>query len=178
MFNSAVLVSVMKVAMMTLMILGMGVESAPTERGFVKPPHPLPSLAHASAVPEKSPALNPSQYLKHWFLSTKAAGVDSRITDGTTTGTITAGIRAGRFKANPSTAGPDKRAQMLKMISALEELHRMFNSTLSSRITIMPRANGRNSGKKNKAVSSCKIFASRTDTKQSGRQQLRVLFHI
>lgn len=39
-------------------------------------------------------------------------------------------------------------------------------------------ANGRNSGKKNKAVSSCKIFASRTDTKQSGRQQLRVLFHI
>lgn len=33
MFNSAVLVSVMKVAMMTLMILGMGVESAPTERG-------------------------------------------------------------------------------------------------------------------------------------------------
>ncbi|XP_019123385.1 urotensin II-related peptide [Larimichthys crocea] len=152
MFNSAVLVSVMKVAMMTLMILGMGVESAPTERGFVKPPHPLPSLAHASAVPEKSPALNPSQYLKHWFLSTKAAGVDSRITDGTTTGTITAGIRAGRFKANPSTAGPDKRAQMLKMISALEELHRMFNSTLSSRITIMPRANGRNSGKKNKAL--------------------------
>ncbi|TKS66143.1 hypothetical protein D9C73_000199 [Collichthys lucidus] len=139
------LVSVMKVATVTLMILGMGVDSAPTERGFVKPPHP--------AVPEKSPALNPSQYLKHWFLSTKAAGVDSRITDGTTTGTITAGIRAGRLKANPSTASsPDKRAQMLKMISALEELHRMFNSTLSSRITIMPRANGRNSGKKNKAL--------------------------
>ncbi len=33
MHNSAALVSVMKVAMMMLIILGMGVEAAPTERG-------------------------------------------------------------------------------------------------------------------------------------------------
>ncbi|XP_044044475.1 urotensin II-related peptide [Siniperca chuatsi] len=149
MLNSAALVSVMKVVMMMLMILGTGVEAAPSERGFVKPPHPLPSLTHASAAPEKSSALNPSQYLKHWLLSTKAAGVDgtTRISDKTTTRTITAGIRTG---ANTETARPDRRAQMLKMISALEELHRTFNSTLSSRLTIMPRANGRNSGRKNK----------------------------
>ncbi|XP_051284382.1 urotensin II-related peptide [Dicentrarchus labrax] len=154
MFNSAALVCVIKAALMTLMILGTGVETAPTEKGLVKPLHPLPSLTHASAVQEKSPALNPSQYLKHWLLSTKAAGVDgtTRITDRTTTGTITVGNRAGRPRANPGIAGPDKRAQMLKMISALEELHRTFNGTLSSRITIIPRANGRNSGRKNKAV--------------------------
>lgn len=109
---------------------------------FGKPPHPLPSLTHASTVPEKSSALNPSQYLKHWLLSTKA-GMDrtTRIMDRTTAGTITGGIRAGRLRNNPGTAGPDKRAQMLKMITALEELHRTFNSTLSSRITIMPRGN-------------------------------------
>ncbi|KAK9523803.1 hypothetical protein VZT92_017694 [Zoarces viviparus] len=144
MLNSAALVSVMKVVMMMLMVLGTGAEAAPTERGFVKP---LPSLTHA----EKSSALNPSQYLKHWLLSTKA-GVDgtTRITDKTTTRTTTAGNRAGRLRTNPAAAGLDKRAQMLKMISALEELHRTFNNTLSSRITIMPRANGRNSGRRNK----------------------------
>lgn len=100
--------------------------------GFMKP-HALPSLTHASAAPEK--------YLKHWLLSTKAAAVDgkTRITDKTTTRTIAEGIR--QFRINPETASPDKRAQVLKMISALEELARTFNSTLSSRITIVPRGN-------------------------------------
>ncbi|KAM8722302.1 urotensin II-related peptide [Acanthopagrus schlegelii] len=152
MLNSAALTSVMRVALMMLMILGTGVEAAPTERAFVKTPHPLPGLTQATAVPQKPSALNPSQYLKYWLLRTKAAGVDgtTRITDRTTTGTITAGTRAGRPRTSTGTASPDKRAQMLKMISALEELHRTFNSTLSSRITIMSRANGRNSGRKNK----------------------------
>ena len=110
---------------------------------FVKTPHPLPGLTQATAVPQKPSALNPSQYLKYWLLRTKAAGVDgtTRITDRTTTGTITAGTRAGRPRTSTGTASPDKRAQMLKMISALEELHRTFNSTLSSRITIMSRGN-------------------------------------
>nr|XP_046237885.1 urotensin II-related peptide [Scatophagus argus]XP_046237886.1 urotensin II-related peptide [Scatophagus argus] len=154
MLNSAAPVSEMKVTVLMLMILWTGVEAAPTERGFVKPPHHLPSLTQAVVVPEKALALNPSQYLKHWLLNTKAAGLDgsTRITDRTTTGTIIAGTRAGRLSTNSGTAGPDKRAQMLKMISALEELHRTFNSTLSSRITILPRANGRNSGRKNKVL--------------------------
>uniref|UniRef100_A0A3B4ZED1 Uncharacterized protein n=1 Tax=Stegastes partitus TaxID=144197 RepID=A0A3B4ZED1_9TELE len=107
--------------------------------GFVKPPGPLPSVTNPSAVPQK--ALNPSQYLKHWLLSTKASGPDgtTKTTDKTATRTITGGMR--QMKIYPDTAAPDKRAKMLKMISALEELHRAFNSTLSSRITIMPRGN-------------------------------------
>ncbi|XP_037336623.2 urotensin II-related peptide [Pungitius pungitius] len=151
MLNSAAQVSVMKVGVMMMMLLivvflGTGAKAAPTERGFVKPP---PSPTHA----EKYSGLNPGQYLKHWLRNTRAAGVDgtTRISDKTTTRTMTAGSRgAGRGRSNLATAGPDKQAQMLKMISALEELERTYNSTLSSRITIIPRANGRNSGRRNK----------------------------
>lgn len=100
--------------------------------GFVKPP---PSSTHA----EKYSGLDPG--LKHWLLNTRAATMDgtTRISDKTTTRTMTAGSRAARGRSNLATAGPDKRAQMLKMISALEELQRTYNSTLSSRITIIPR---------------------------------------
>uniref|UniRef100_A0A3Q1BUF8 Uncharacterized protein n=1 Tax=Amphiprion ocellaris TaxID=80972 RepID=A0A3Q1BUF8_AMPOC len=101
--------------------------------GFMKPPDPLPSISHPSTAPQKS--LNPSQYLKNWLQSTKAA----RPTDKAATRTITRSIR--QMKIHPDAAAPDKQAKMLKMISALEELHRVFNSTLSSRITIMPRGN-------------------------------------
>ncbi|XP_046886608.1 urotensin II-related peptide [Hypomesus transpacificus] len=38
------------------------------------------------------------------------------------------------------------------MLSALEELHRVRNGTRSTRITVMARANGKVSGKKNKRV--------------------------
>ncbi|KAM7375429.1 hypothetical protein PAMA_014501 [Pampus argenteus] len=147
MSNEAALVSTMKVATMMLLILGTGVEAAPTERD------PIPSLTHSSTVPEKPSGLNPSKYLKQWLLSTKPAGVDetTKNSDKTTTRTITAGIRAGQSRIRPGTVNADKRAQMLKMISALEELHRTFNSTLSTWIT-MPRANSRNSGKKNKVL--------------------------
>ncbi|XP_059184314.1 urotensin II-related peptide [Centropristis striata] len=147
MLPSAALVSVMKGATMMLMVLWTGVEAAPTDRGFVKT---LPSLTHTPTLPEKSSALSPGQYLKHWLLSTKVAGVDG--TAKTTSNTVTSGVRGVRLRTNAETVGPERRAQMLKMISALEELHRTFNSTLSSRITIMPRANGRNSGRKNKVL--------------------------
>lgn len=99
--------------------------------GFGKPPHHLPSLTHASK------GLNPRQYLKHLLLST--AGVDG--TTRTTTSTVTVGIRDRQWRTDSGTAGPDRRAQMLQMITALEELQRTFNSTLSSRITIIPRGN-------------------------------------
>ncbi|AWO95929.1 Hypothetical protein SMAX5B_022685 [Scophthalmus maximus] len=130
----------------------MGVETAPTEREWLSQlvidGGPLPGLARTPAVPEKSPGPNLSQYLKQWLASTRAAGAEG--TTKTTTRTLTAGSRAGRWRSSPGAAGPGKQAHMLKMISALEELHRTFNSTLGSRITIMPRANGRSSGRKNK----------------------------
>ncbi|CAB1418799.1 unnamed protein product [Pleuronectes platessa] len=118
-------------AMMMLMILGTGVETAPTERD------PLAKLSRRAAVPEKSSALNLSPYLKQWLVSTRAAALDG--TTKTTTGTLPASTRAGRWKSSPEAAGTGKTAHMLKMISALEELHRTLNSTLSSRITLMPR---------------------------------------
>ncbi|XP_023282838.1 uncharacterized protein LOC111670360 isoform X2 [Seriola lalandi dorsalis] len=114
--------SVMKVTVMMMMVaLGMEVETAPTDR-----------------------ALNLNQYLKQLLLSPKPAGEDG--TAKTTTGTIA----TGRLRTGTETPGPDKRAQMMKMLSALEELHRAFNSALNARITILPRANGRNSGRKSK----------------------------
>ncbi|XP_074520926.1 urotensin II-related peptide [Halichoeres trimaculatus] len=140
MLNRAAPESLVKTLVIMLLIPVMGFDAAPTQKGFVKPPHPPPSLTHA---PEKSP----SQFLKHWLLSTKAAGADqiTRLADRTTAGMTTTG---GRLRL----VSPDKRAQMLKMISALEELHRTFNSTLSSRITIMPRASSRHPGRKNKLL--------------------------
>lgn len=129
---------------MRLITLGnIGSKYIPMFPGFVKAPHPLPILDQDSAEPENSLALNPSHYLKHWLLTTKAAGVDgtTRITERNT-GTVVPSVKAGRGprpRSNPGPAGPDKRAQMLKMIAALEELHKMFNSTLNSRIIIAPR---------------------------------------
>ncbi|XP_031172107.2 urotensin II-related peptide [Sander lucioperca] len=133
MVNRAALVSVMKVLVMMLIVLGMGVKAAPTERGFVKP---APSLTGAPTLPEKSSALN---LLKHLKLKVAGEEPTTRITEKTPSRTLAA-------------PRPDNRSQMLKMISALEDLHRTMNSTLSARITIMPRANGRNSGRKNKVL--------------------------
>ncbi|XP_036413183.1 urotensin II-related peptide [Colossoma macropomum] len=59
-----------------------------------------------------------------------------------------------RAQMSMSSSSPDRREKIRKMLSALEELHRSMNSTLSSRITIIPRgnSNGRSSGKKSKMV--------------------------
>ncbi|KAG7503182.1 hypothetical protein JOB18_033229 [Solea senegalensis] len=138
--RAAAALSVRRMVVMMLMILWMGVDTAPTVRD--------PALSLTG--PGKTSGLNLSQYLKQWIVTTKAAGADG--TTKTTTRTLTAGTRAGRPRNNHESATPEKKEHMLKMISALEELHRTFNSTLSSRITIMPRGNGRNSGRKNKAA--------------------------
>lgn len=107
--------------------------------GFLRPHL---HLSHSSASPEMSAALNPSQYLKNWILNSKPAA------DGTTetmhrwaAGTNSAGTRMGRPRTHPDSASLGKQAQMLEMITALEELQRAVNSTLSSRITIMSRGN-------------------------------------
>ncbi|KAA8579686.1 hypothetical protein FQN60_006779, partial [Etheostoma spectabile] len=122
MVTRAALMSGMKVSVMMLVVLGVGVKAAPTERGSGKP---APSLTRAPALPEKR--------------QLKVAGEELTITEQTLSRTLAA-------------PRPDNQFQMLKMISALENLHRTMNSTLSARITIMPRANGRNSGRKNKVL--------------------------
>ncbi|XP_056114601.1 urotensin II-related peptide [Rhinichthys klamathensis goyatoka] len=57
-------------------------------------------------------------------------------------------------RSDPVTGDPDAREELVKMLSALEELHKLVNSTLSHRITIITRgnSNGRATGKKNKMV--------------------------
>lgn len=107
--------------------------------GLARPsPHPL-SNTRASAVPERSLPPNPSQYLKRWRLSTGATRVDgpTRVVDRATA----TRSGSGWHRAEPGATVQDKRAQMLKMITALEELQRTFDGTLSSRITIVPRGN-------------------------------------
>lgn len=55
-------------------------------------------------------------------------------------------------QSDPVTGDPDAREELVKMLSALEELHKLVNSTLSHRITFRTRgnSNGRGTGKKNK----------------------------
>ncbi|XP_016295936.1 uncharacterized protein LOC107653671 [Sinocyclocheilus anshuiensis] len=57
-------------------------------------------------------------------------------------------------RSDPITVELDAREELVKMLSALEELHKLMNNTLSHRITIITRGNGngRNNGKKNKMV--------------------------
>lgn len=101
--------------------------------GFLKP---HPHLSHSPVFPEV--ALNPSQYLKNWRLSSRPAADGTTATvDRWAPGTNSAGIRADGVRSQPDSLG--KQAQMLKMITALEELQRVVNSTLSSRITVMSR---------------------------------------
>ncbi|XP_034037416.1 urotensin II-related peptide [Thalassophryne amazonica] len=158
-----------------LVILGSKVEAAVTERGFsfirlADPPssHSLTTERYESpnklAVAEKSSTLNP-RHLKHWLLTIKSARDNEKTRDKTTAKSLTTGIRTStQLKINSETAHPDKRTQMLKMISALEESHRTYNSTLSTWITIMPRGNGRGSGRKNKMLSAAARTVKTTTT--------------
>ncbi|XP_068165058.1 urotensin II-related peptide [Antennarius striatus] len=136
-----------KIVLVMLLVLDVGAGAAPTTGGFEKPPHLHPSFTSSSTLPGESSSLNPSRHLKRWLLSAKAAapGISDR--------SSAASVPERRRRTD---ASPYSRAQMLRMISGLEELHRTLNSTLSSRITIMTRGkdatrrNGRNSGRKHK----------------------------
>uniref|UniRef100_A0A8C8C8P8 Osteocrin n=1 Tax=Oncorhynchus tshawytscha TaxID=74940 RepID=A0A8C8C8P8_ONCTS len=94
--------------------------------------------------------VNASRPLKTTLMTTIPVGREK-------TSTPTSSLDS-RLKMDPVTSSPDRRAQILKMLSVLEELSRAINSTLSTRMTMMPRgsANGRNSGKKKKAVNQLK----------------------
>ncbi|CAI5637623.1 urotensin II-related peptide [Oreochromis niloticus] len=143
----------MALVLLVLMILGMQVEAAADERGFVKQPRSLRSLFHVSAVPQKTLAFNSNQYLKHWLLKSTAAQHDgtAQTTDQSATRTI-ADTKSKQPRVNSNTAGPGTQAKLQKMVSALEEFHRAFNRTRSSQLTIMPRVSSRNSGGKDKVL--------------------------
>ncbi|XP_014865698.1 PREDICTED: uncharacterized protein LOC106931851 isoform X1 [Poecilia mexicana] len=162
MHSRAAVVLGMKVVIIKLMLFGIQVNSAPTERreettelpaGFGTPSDLLPPGTIASSVLSKASPLNPSQCMKCFF-SIKSAGLDkmTRNAEKITQRSITAGIMAGRSQTSTDTARPDNRAKILKMISALAELHKTFNSTLSSQITLIPHANSKNPRRKSKVL--------------------------
>ncbi|XP_061571894.1 urotensin II-related peptide [Cololabis saira] len=131
-----------------LIVVAVGMEAAPTGAGLAGPPDPLPR-----SPPETLDLVPiPVPYMRRWLLSAGAAE--------DTTGGTTRVMRPGRTRTSirtstrtsTDTTGSDRRAKMLKMISALEGIHRTFNSTLSSQISLMARAGGRNPARKNKVV--------------------------
>uniref|UniRef100_A0A671RHI6 Uncharacterized LOC107698908 n=1 Tax=Sinocyclocheilus anshuiensis TaxID=1608454 RepID=A0A671RHI6_9TELE len=65
---------------------------------------------------------------------------------------------------------PAAREELVKMLSALEELHKLMNSTLSHRITFITRgnSNGRSTGKKNKMTVTDGNLKSTTATSIDG----------
>ncbi|TSK17824.1 60S ribosomal protein L24 [Bagarius yarrelli] len=62
--------------------------------------------------------------------------------------------RSARLNSAASSSSEDRRQKMLHMLSALEELHRSFNNSLNSRLTILTRgnSNSRGPGKKSKMI--------------------------
>ncbi|XP_054623497.1 urotensin II-related peptide [Dunckerocampus dactyliophorus] len=135
----------LNIAITILILAARGVGAAPADREILYTPDLHPSLTHLSAVPPRPSTLAQSQFLKQW--RSNGRGEVVRRADRTTSRTFTAAMRT-----HPGSDGPEKRAQMRKMMSVLEEMQRTFNSTLSTRITFLPRANGRNSGRKNKVA--------------------------
>ncbi|MEQ2167176.1 hypothetical protein GOODEAATRI_001427 [Goodea atripinnis] len=161
MLNRAAAVFVMKVVLIKLMLYGVQVNSAPTERseemaettaGFGKMANPLPAGTVASSVLLKPSPLNPSQHMKCCFLSIKSAGLDrtTKNKEKMTPTSMTTGIMPGRSHTSTDIPRPDNRAKILKMISALAELHKTFNSTMSSQITLISHASSRNPRRKSK----------------------------
>uniref|UniRef100_A0AAZ3R611 Urotensin II-related peptide n=1 Tax=Oncorhynchus tshawytscha TaxID=74940 RepID=A0AAZ3R611_ONCTS len=140
---------VLLVGVLTVLVtLWAGVDTAPTlltDRGDIKLTGPATGDSNVQERTEPS-TVNASRPLKTTLMTTIPVGREK-------TSTPTSSLDR-RLKMDPVTSSPDRRAQILKMLSVLEELSRAINSTLSTRMTMMPRgsANGRNSGKKKKAV--------------------------
>lgn len=147
MLTRAVFVKLVKAVVMLMMVWGDFADTAPTEKGLVRPANP-----RSSEGPLKS-----DDFLRAWF--------ETRTTDGTAARTSSPGHRprsdhrpVHRPDHRPDRRpghrpnGPNRKEQILEMISALEEAHRTINSTLSSRITFITRASGRHAGKKNRQL--------------------------
>uniref|UniRef100_A0A4W5Q733 Urotensin II-related peptide n=1 Tax=Hucho hucho TaxID=62062 RepID=A0A4W5Q733_9TELE len=140
---------VLLVGVLTVLVtLWAGVDTAPTlltDRGDMKLTGPATGDSIVQERTEPS-TVNASKLLKTILMTTIPVGREK-------TSTPTSSLDR-RLEMDPVTSSPGRRAQILKMLSALEELSRTINSTLSTRMTMMPRgsANGRNSGKKKKAV--------------------------
>ncbi|KAK6325438.1 hypothetical protein J4Q44_G00047800 [Coregonus suidteri] len=144
--------------LMVLVTLWAGVDTAPTlltDRGDIQLPGPAMGDSIVQEREEPS-TVNTSKLLKTILMTTIPVGREK-------TSTPTSSLNR-RLKMNPVTSSPGRRAQILKMLSALEELSRTINSTRSTRMTIMPRgsANGRNSGKKKKAVAAADTVKTTT----------------
>lgn len=108
--------------------------------GFGKPSDSLQVPSRASAIPPKLPRLHFSQNVKTYPLG--IAELDrTKSTAKMTTRTITAGARTERSQVHTDTTDPNKWTKIQKMILALEELHKTFNSTLSSQLAIISRGN-------------------------------------
>lgn len=103
----------------------------------------LPADTTASSVLFKASLLNHSQCIKCCFFSMKSAGLDrtTNTEEQMTPKSVTVGIIAGRSTSNMDKARPDNQTKMLRMISALAELHKIFNSALSSQIRRIPHGN-------------------------------------
>ncbi|KAK0154688.1 hypothetical protein N1851_003002 [Merluccius polli] len=171
-FRSA---SLMMAVSLTAVLLNACAQAAPAERGF--PVKPLPFLSvsrawekrdspNAASLQEEKAELSATDLSgslrRRWLLlgSSPAAAATTGFTENTgakakATATAMATANGGLVRVprggRDEAAGPDKSVQMLRMISALEELYRTVNGTLRRRIAFMPRASGRNSAKKNKA---------------------------
>ncbi|KAM9829452.1 urotensin II-related peptide [Syngnathus typhle] len=131
------------IPVMMLIVAMTQIRAAPTQKDPLKPPTHLSTRLHLSAEPPRS---GQSEFLKHWRRNSRASGAEgTKRADPTTLRTFTAGVRY-----PPGMDGSEKRGQILKMLSVLERMQRTFNSTLKTRITFLPRANARNSGRKNK----------------------------
>ncbi|XP_051993078.1 urotensin II-related peptide [Xyrauchen texanus] len=77
---------------------------------------------------------------------------------------------AKQSKLDPNTGVAVTQEELVKMLSVLEKLHKLMNSTLSNRITIIHRGNGngRSPGKKNKMVLTDGTLKSTTATTVDG----------
>ncbi|XP_062303395.1 urotensin II-related peptide [Osmerus eperlanus] len=127
------------VGLMVMLALGAVVDTAPTtltKPAYGEPPDPSASQSDVQAR-SKSAA---DTLIKQANLSPMTTNPSRG--DGTTPAASSLGKRT---KTAPVPSSPSRRAQILKMLSALEELHRVMNGSLSTRITVMARGEIRQS---------------------------------